>query len=459
MTALLYLDRPRDAISRRPAGRGGSAPRRARPLAAAGADRERWRICDDHPGPGEAGDPRRIAPLRPADRERAHAAVVPDLRRPALRHDVDVPRARRAPRDRQGRAAQGRALLRHRVRTGRALVSRPLSAASATANRRSERLGGVPVQTFESSPYYMYHPHAAERIARDLPDVKLIVLTRDPVERAYSQHAHEFARGFETEADFGAGAGAGEVAGCAARTSGWTPTRHAYSFSHQHHAYRARGEYIRYLRPLADLLGRDRIHVVDSAEFFASPEPVYDAVLDFLGLPPAGRGYPVFEQHNARKRALPIAGRRTGGADRALRAVRRGAGRLARPPGVVARVDARHDRPVHHVSRAHDPGRGAAASAAWVRSRAAASRTWSARRSPASPDSWSRGWSPARSAPSTPVRSSPPPSAFVLIGTVAKLGTQTSLVYFPARLRAVGTSRRCGGACGPGSCRSPSSRS
>ncbi|HEY2795930.1 MAG TPA: hypothetical protein VGJ28_26440 [Micromonosporaceae bacterium] len=29
-------------------------------------------------------------------------------------------------------------------------------------------------------------------------------------------------------------------------------------------------------------------------------------------------------------------------------------------------------------------------------------------------------------------------AAFILIGTVAKLGTQTSLVYFPARLRTIG---------------------
>ena len=61
---------------------------------------------------------------------------------------------------------------------------------------------GVAAQTFESSPYYMYHPHAMARIAEDLPDVKIVVLVRDPVERAYSQHAHEVARGFETERDF-----------------------------------------------------------------------------------------------------------------------------------------------------------------------------------------------------------------------------------------------------------------
>jgi hypothetical protein len=67
---------------------------------------------------------------------------------------------------------------------------------------RIEREHGVAAQTFESSPYYMYHPHAVARIAEDLPGVKLVVLVRDPVERAYSQHAHEVARGFETERDF-----------------------------------------------------------------------------------------------------------------------------------------------------------------------------------------------------------------------------------------------------------------
>jgi hypothetical protein len=56
---------------------------------------------------------------------------------------------------------------------------------------------------------------------------------------------------------------------------------------------------------MAALLGRDRIHVVDSAAFFADPVPVYDRVLDFLGLPsPAalGAAYPAFDRHNARPR-------------------------------------------------------------------------------------------------------------------------------------------------------------
>src|SRR5262249_58326892 len=52
--------------------------------------------------------------------------------------------------------------------------------------RRAGRIARAPAITFESSPYYMFHPLDAERIARDLPDVKLLVLVRDPVERADS---------------------------------------------------------------------------------------------------------------------------------------------------------------------------------------------------------------------------------------------------------------------------------
>ena len=155
---------------------------------------------------------------------------------------------------------------------------------------------------FESSPYYMFHPLAPARIARDLPGVKLLVLLRDPVERAYSGHAHEVAHGFETETF--------------QRALELEPVRldgeeeriiaePGYaSYSHQHHSYRARGQYAEQLERLAALFGRERIHVVDSGDFFLDPERVYDGVLAFLGLPK--RGYPVFKRRNARPRPVPM---------------------------------------------------------------------------------------------------------------------------------------------------------
>jgi hypothetical protein len=168
------------------------------------------------------------------------------------------------------------------------------------ADRVTRRLG-VPAQTFESSPYYMYHPHAVARIAADLPGVRIVVLVRDPVERAYSQHAHEVARGFEPERDFERALALEPV-----RLRGVREHLLAnpldYNFSHQHHAYRSRGQYIEHLEPMASLIGRERIHVVDSGAFFTDPEPAYDAVVDFLGLPRV-TAYPPFERHNARPRA------------------------------------------------------------------------------------------------------------------------------------------------------------
>ncbi|MEV6489953.1 sulfotransferase, partial [Actinoplanes sp. NPDC051633] len=74
-----------------------------------------------------------------------------------------------------------------------------------------------------------------------------------------------------------------------------------YSFAHQHHAYRARGEYARYLGAMAQQVGRHRIHVVESERFFSRPEEVYDEVLGFLGLP-TDLDRPEFERHNARPR-------------------------------------------------------------------------------------------------------------------------------------------------------------
>jgi len=50
----------------------------------------------------------------------------------------------------------------------------------------------------EASPYYLFHPLAAERLARQVPDVRVIVLLRDPVERAYSHYKERVRNGGES---------------------------------------------------------------------------------------------------------------------------------------------------------------------------------------------------------------------------------------------------------------------
>jgi Sulfotransferase domain len=158
----------------------------------------------------------------------------------------------------------------------------PLHARAA----RAARGAGVAPVAFEASPSYMCHPLAPERIARDLPGVKLIVMLRDPVARAYSSHTMRAGWGVETEPfERALELEDSRLAGEAERMA-TDPSYVGYNW--RHFAYRARGQYAEQLEQLERLVGRDRIHVIDSGEFFTSPGRVYDQVLDFLGLPHVG---------------------------------------------------------------------------------------------------------------------------------------------------------------------------
>lgn len=150
---------------------------------------------------------------------------------------------------------------------------------------------------FDSSGYYLFHPLAASRIVRDLPEVKVIALVRDPVERAHSAYKHEVARGFETAPTF-AEALALEPSRLDGEVERMVREPDYQSFSHRHHAYRARGEYAYQLAPYLVGLGRDRVLVVESERFFASPVREYARIREFLGL--ATHLPERFDQWNAR---------------------------------------------------------------------------------------------------------------------------------------------------------------
>lgn len=161
------------------------------------------------------------------------------------------------------------------------------------------REGGEATNTrvFDSSGYYMWHPMAAQRIARDLPGVKIIAMVRDPVERAYSAYKHELARGFEWEKDFGRALDL-EDARLEGEIERLVADPRYYSFNHRHHAYRHRGEYAALLAPFIDGLGRDQVHIVQSEAFFAEPEDEFLQITKFLEIEP--KLPERFDRYNAR---------------------------------------------------------------------------------------------------------------------------------------------------------------
>jgi len=168
-----------------------------------------------------------------------------------------------------------------------------------TAWRAARAAGMDRVEVFESSPYYMFHPAVAARIAADLPGARVIAVLRDPVERAYSQYVHEKARGYETAETFELALEleSERLAGEEERLLR-EPTY--VSHAHQHLGYLARSSYGVQLQRLAGSLGRDQVLVLDNGDLAERPEETIERVLGFLALPPAP-GLRV-GHHNARPR-------------------------------------------------------------------------------------------------------------------------------------------------------------
>ncbi len=152
-----------------------------------------------------------------------------------------------------------------------------------------------PTHVGEGAPYYMFHPMTLERIDAMLPGVKLIAILRDPTERAHSQWVHETARGFEN-LPFG-GALYVEKERLAGEEDRLRRDAGAYSHSHQHHSYVARGMYAAQVKRMWERFGRDRVMVIPAKRMFEQPSAVFQETLSFLGLAPYEA---VYEVHNAR---------------------------------------------------------------------------------------------------------------------------------------------------------------
>jgi hypothetical protein len=154
--------------------------------------------------------------------------------------------------------------------------------------RRLERLAsrlGRRVLTGEATPYYLFHPLVPQRMHSLLPDARLIVLLRDPVDRAISHHNHEVQDGFETLSFAEAiEIEAQRVPKSADQLAAGDSSPAA--FSHRHHSYLGRGRYAEQLEAWFALYPRERFLIMESGELFHDPPAAVARLLSFLGLPP-----------------------------------------------------------------------------------------------------------------------------------------------------------------------------
>ncbi len=148
---------------------------------------------------------------------------------------------------------------------------------------RREHSMGAPMRVGEASPYYIFHPMAIERISADLPEAKLILLLRDPVERTISHHKHETRRGNETlSLEDALDAEPSRLEGEAERVAADASYN---SFPLQTYSYAARSRYAPQVQRLFSFVDRQQILVLPSERFFTDPGPTFASVLEFLEVP------------------------------------------------------------------------------------------------------------------------------------------------------------------------------
>lgn len=154
---------------------------------------------------------------------------------------------------------------------------------TAGQRRRAEdRLSG-PVMTGEAGQYYIFHPLGAERVAASVPNVRILILLRNPVDRAWSHHQERTHSGAE-QLTFEA-ALAAEPDRLDGEVERILSDPRYYSREHDDHSYLARGRYVEQLTRWYAHLDATQLHIIRSENLYADPQATMAQVFDFLGLP------------------------------------------------------------------------------------------------------------------------------------------------------------------------------
>lgn len=119
--------------------------------------------------------------------------------------------------------------------------------------------------TGEKTPYYLFHPHVPEKVAEIVPRVRLIVLLRNPVDRAYSHYHHNMSM-MQSR-------GRGE------------PGTFEEAVEQKDSSYLPRGIYVDQLQRWDEYFSRDQMLILKSEDFFKQTAETLRLVQDYLELP------------------------------------------------------------------------------------------------------------------------------------------------------------------------------
>ena len=147
----------------------------------------------------------------------------------------------------------------------------------------SEKISKRKILTGEATPRYLYHPHTPSRVFNILPYVKLIVLLRNPVDRAFSHYQMEVDHGDES-LSFEEATNQ-EESRIKEEMEKMQKDENYYSVFFYRKSYLTRGIYLDQLKRWFQFFPRKQFLILKSEDFYSKTSEVYNQALSFLNLP------------------------------------------------------------------------------------------------------------------------------------------------------------------------------
>jgi hypothetical protein len=136
--------------------------------------------------------------------------------------------------------------------------------------------------TGEATPYYLIHPYAPERIYKVMPNTKIIILLRNPIDRAFSHYNFTIRQHYEPltfeeaiekereriEPEF----------------EKLVNNPYARSFAYQIYTYLKTGIYVDHLKAYYNFFPKDQILILNYEKFFSNVPNSMRIVTDFLNI-------------------------------------------------------------------------------------------------------------------------------------------------------------------------------
>ena len=135
-------------------------------------------------------------------------------------------------------------------------------------------------KVYEATPVYIFNPLVPQRIFETLPNVKLILLLRNPTERAVSHYLHGDRRNWDDLSFYDALQAEEE------RLKPFIEAQDYKSRIYIEYSYKSRGLYQEQIARYLQYFAREQMLILDSNDLFADPKGTIENVFDFIGVDP-----------------------------------------------------------------------------------------------------------------------------------------------------------------------------